>query len=230
MRFMLVIICVILFSTRIASADKVINPNVKIKEDAAGNKYFEGKNGTKFGMKEIKLTEEFTHQKPVIDEMKFLDDEEKDLVEKSLKENGRRLISAELKPAKNDYQNDWDRGTVEFNFRKGRNILGDEVFESSNYSFHKIVIPDGTILHDINFSQKNPHTQAIQGKNLYFIQCNLYNVEIDPSWTFDGGLKIHARHREETIDSKIYDVYEVEKDGIFQEVTREEIISDAIIP
>lgn len=167
---MLKLLLILFLFTNAYAADKVINPNVKVKEDAGG-KYFEGKNGKRFEMQEFALTSQYTHQKPIINEAKILDDEEKDLVKKTLKENGRRLIMKELKPAKNDYHHDFDRGTVEYTPK------------NRNYSFHKVIIPDGTVVKNCNFTQKNPDTQAIQGENLVFIECNLVNNAINPSWT-----------------------------------------------
>ncbi len=83
----------------------------------------------------------------------------------------RGLISATHEAILKDYKNDFDRGTVEYNF------------QSKNYSFHKVVIPNGTIIKEANFTQKEPHTDCIAGKNLTFIECNLVNVELDPTWT-----------------------------------------------
>jgi hypothetical protein len=83
------------------------------------------------------------------------------------------LVHKEVRPLKNDYQNDFDRGTVAYTTK------------ARNYSFHKIVIPDGTTVMDTNFSQKEPHTQAIEGKDLTFISCNLVNIQVDLSWVLD---------------------------------------------
>ena len=123
---------------------------------------------------EIDLTPDFKLKKPVIDEMKVLDEEEKSVVEHTLKMEGRRLIHTELKPHKNDYKDDYDRGSVE------------HTPKCRNYSYHKIVIPDGTTIRDTNFTQRKPNTQAISGKNLIFIDCNLVNNVIDPSWNVSG--------------------------------------------
>ena len=117
---------------------------------------------------------DFTLQKPIISETKTLTKSEQLLVEIALKKSGRLLIHPELKPLKNDYQHDIDRGTVA------------HTDKCRDYAFHKIIIPDSTIIRDTNFSQKEPHTQAIQGKDLYFINCNLVNVEKDPTWTCEG--------------------------------------------
>ena len=127
----------------------------------------------------------------------------------------------EVIPAKNDYVDRLNRGTVYFNPEKG-NIFNSSKLKMRNYSFHKVIIPDGTTIEGVNFSQKDPHTDAIVGKNLTFIKCNLKNVEIDPSWTLTRSLSINAREREE--DG--FSIYEVEKNGKFEEVSREEIISD----
>ena len=86
--------------------------------------------------------------------------------------------------AKNDYVNRVDRGTVHFNPEKGWNSFeGKDVLKSRNYSNTKVIIPDGTTVEGVNFNQKEPHTEAIVGKNLILIDCYLHNVEIDPTWT-----------------------------------------------
>lgn len=86
------------------------------------------------------------------------------------------LIHRELKPKKNDYENDFKRGTVEYTER------------CSNYSFHKVVIPDGSVINEKNFTQAAPDTEAIIGENLIFNDCNLCNVLINPSWQLNGCL------------------------------------------
>lgn len=55
-----------------------------------------------------------------------------------------------------------------------------------NYSFCKVAIPDGSTMQELNFTQLNPNTPAISGRNLTFIDCNLGNCAIDPSWTIKG--------------------------------------------
>lgn len=94
------------------------------------------------------------------------------------------LIHRELKPKKNDYQNDFKRGTVDYNER------------CASYCFHTVVIPDGTVINDRNFAQAAPDTPAIIGENLVFNDCNLCNVLINPSWILNSCLVIK---RKETI-------------------------------
>ncbi len=79
------------------------------------------------------------------------------------------LKTEKYRPA--DYASEFDRGTVE-------HIEG-----WFNYSWHKLAIPDGSTVRSCNFSQRRPNTPAITGKNLTFIDCNLTNCAIDPSWT-----------------------------------------------
>ena len=143
---------------------------VEVAKDA-GKDVYKDKTGKSYQITEIPLISTYSLKKPVIDEAKTLTKDEQDVVEFSLKENGRKLIHKEVRPIKNDYQNDVDRGTVEYTPK------------CRNYSFHKVVIPDGTIIKDSNFTQKEPHTKAIEGKNLTFESCNLVNVATDPSWT-----------------------------------------------
>jgi len=63
---------------------------------------------------------------------------------------------------------------------------------------------------------------------LTFIKCNLKNVEIDPSWTVIDSLTIHAKEVEILDKDKTYISHQVEKDGKFEEVSREEIVSGDI--
>lgn len=164
-----------LFITGAIAEDKIINEKIKIKEDSTTKaQYFEGKNGTKYDMQEVVLSADYTLKKPVIDETKTLNAEEKDLVEKTLKQNGRGLIHIALKPAKNDYQDDKHRGTVDY------------TPACHNYSFHKVIIPDGTIIKETNFTQREMDTDAIQGENLTFIDCNMVNVRIKASWHLES--------------------------------------------
>lgn len=116
---------------------------------------------------------DFTLKKPSISSTKLLTKSEQVQVEDALKNKGARLIHIELKPAKNDYTNDHSRGTVEYTPK------------CRNYSFHKVIIPDGTIIREANFTQR-VLTAAISGKNLTFIDCNLVNVVVDPSWHLES--------------------------------------------
>ena len=166
---------------------------------------------------------DFVYIRPNFPTNKVLNAQEQSEVKKTL-HTGRNLIMMELTPAKNNYMNDFDRGTVHYNPRVGYNSwLKEEVLEARNYSHHKVIIPNDTTIKGVNFSRKNSHTNSIQGKNLTFIDCNLNNVEIDPTWTIIGGLHIHSRHRIIEEDGKTYDIYEVEKDGKFEEVKRTDI-------
>ena len=94
----------------------------------------------------------------------------------------RGKISCLVEPAKNDYVDDYDRGTVYFTTE----LRKDGTPKNRNYSFQKVIIPDGTEIRECNFTQRNPKTQAIQGKNLTFIDCNLVNNVIDPSWKLES--------------------------------------------
>lgn len=73
-----------------------------------------------------------------------------------------------------DYDNDLKRGTV--NYHEGL----------WNYSYHSVTVPDGTTIEERNFTQLTPNTPAITGQNLTFVNCNMLNVAIDPSWTVIG--------------------------------------------
>jgi len=78
-------------------------------------------------------------------------------------------VSRLVRPA--DYRNDVHRGTIEF----------DPSWR--NYSYHTVRIPDGTTVTKSNFSQIAPLTEAIVGRNLTFIECNLVNVQTHDDWT-----------------------------------------------
>lgn len=82
-------------------------------------------------------------------------------------------LSASKLPA--DYVSDLSRGTADFDPKW------------ANYSYHKVAIPDGATLTGMNFSQLEPNTAAISGKGLTFIDCNLVNCALDPSWTIKDG-------------------------------------------
>ena len=76
-----------------------------------------------------------------------------------------------VRPA--DYDNDLKRGTVEY------------MADWKNYAMHNVVIPDGTELRNCNFMQAIPNTAAITGLNLRFMDCNLVNCALDPSWVLE---------------------------------------------
>lgn len=78
-------------------------------------------------------------------------------------------VTAKYQP--NDYVDDLDRGTVEY----------DPIW--TNYSFHKVTIPAGTVIRDCNFAQTVPLTNAIivRGeRSVTFFNCNLGNVALNP--------------------------------------------------
>lgn len=116
----------------------------------------------------------FVYKKPNIDSKKKLDKSEQELVERSLKFEGRKLVHKDLKHTKNDYNDDTDRGTVEYTPK------------CSNYSFHKVEIPDNSVLENTNFTQFSPKTKAITGKNLTFKHCNMTNVFIEEDWIIES--------------------------------------------
>lgn len=116
------------------------------------------------------IDQTFTVQKPLISSTKILNVEESEEVKTALTQEGRILIHPRLDPVKNDYIDDYDRGTVKYT----QNV--------KNYSFHKVIIPDGTTVEGVNFTQNEPNTDAIVGENLTFIDCNLVNVRKHDSW------------------------------------------------
>lgn len=163
----------------------------------------------------------FTLSKLNIQSDKLLTKEEQLQVEDSLKNQGRKLISMYAKPAKNDYNHDFDRGTVFY------------TEDNYNYSYHKVIIPDGTIVEERNFFQKDPHTKAIKGKNLTFIECNLVNVEIDPSWIIQScnTTQVMRVVKEDVVDKGVTTrtiSHQVERNGVFvEEATYAEVLNTA---
>jgi hypothetical protein len=107
--------------------------------------------------------------KPLILADKILTTEEQVTVKTALLSSNAAIFKS-ITPIKNDYLDKYSRGTVKF----------DE--KHRNYSFSKVVVPDGTIIKECNFTQRTPNTLAITGKNLVFIGCNLTNNVIDKSW------------------------------------------------
>ncbi len=136
------------------------------------------------------------------------------------KNNLKGLISKHHTPAKNDYIDNYDRGTVLFNSIKGLNSYGREVFEASNYSYHKILIPNGTTIKDVNFSQKNYDTDAIEGEDLIFEHCNLVNILIHPSWVL---ISCNTTQKKEEIIANELVTYNRDSESKWIEVEREEI-------
>lgn len=91
----------------------------------------------------------------------------------------RGKISEKMTPAVNDYTGPYDRGTVEFNPA----LRANGKLQERNYSYTKVIIPAGTTVTGVNFTQKEPNTNAISGGNLTFVDCQMINVRINPSWT-----------------------------------------------
>lgn len=181
-----------------------------------GNGYKDNK-GKIYSITEVPLVSDYSYQKPDIDSAKILTKDEQDVVEYSLKENGRRLVHIRLRHIKNDYEHDFARGTVEYTPR------------SRNYSYHSVVIPDGTIIVEANFTQKEPNTEAITGKNLTFIGCNLVNNKIDPTWILETtnitqkkNIKKSEKNYENCLDCGIKEitisVFNKDKQGNWMEV------------
>ena len=173
----------------------------------------------------LMTTAVYAKDKPDIPKDKTLTSEERKEVKTYLKGK----IFVELQPAKNDYVDRYDRGTVIFDSSKSVNMFGRGVFNASNYAFQKVEIPDGTTIKEVNFAQRRPYTNAIKGKDLTFIDCNLCNVLIDPTWTIIGGLPIQKKSKKVTIGEKLYRRHLViPKNGSqWEEVKLEEITIDA---
>ncbi len=187
--------------------------------EESGKTFFKDSHGTKYESEDVPLISAFVLKKPVIDNNKILSEDESGVVEFSLKENGRRLIMNELIPAKNDYKNDFDRGTVYYTPK------------SKNYSFHKVIVPDGTVVSNSNFTQKEPFSRAISGKNLTFINCNLVNVMLDTTWVLNGGnysqIK-RTKKSEKALEggfTKIVISHKVYQNGVFVEVGEDEEVT-----
>lgn len=126
------------------------------------------------------------------------------------------IISIRLTPARNDYVDNFNRGTVEYN-----------PYER-NYSYQKVIIPDGTIITGKNFTQANAHTVTIIGKNLTFKDCQMINVEVDPSWTLVNSSNYHIRRKEIVKNGRTYEITEKDTGGIWNELVRQDITPDPV--
>lgn len=158
--------------------------------------------------------EEIRQEKLFLSNCGLIDDKNKKIKE------GRKLIHKELFPAKSDYKHDFDRGTVHYTPK------------CRNYSYHKVIIPDGTVIKETNFTQRIPYTLAVEGKNLTFIDCNLANILCDVSWVRQGCNNNQIKHiltfqgdwlKNGTIVGKMYkesiQVGEKYNKGVYKETT-----------
>ena len=158
--------------------------------------------------------------KPNISSTKLLNTTEQIAVKEYLEG---KIFNVGITPVKNDYVDKHLKGTVLYNP------------EHRNYSRYTVIVPDGTTLRNCNFAQKEPHTVAIIGKNLTFIDCNLTNVEPDPTWIYEGGCGTVQQKRvfknEIDIDlgggiigKKVIVSHQIEKNNKFVEVAEDEEI------
>lgn len=126
--------------------------------------------------------------KPDIDSEKILTKTEQETVKTALA--GR--IFKSLIPAKNDYVDSNNKGSVYFTTEK----RVDGTPEHRNYMNYKTIVPDGITVKNCVFHQHAPDTEAIIGKNLHFVDCSMRNVKIDPTWTFENchGVDVHLKY------------------------------------
>ncbi len=124
-------------------------------------------------------------------------------------------------PYKNDSVDDVHRGTVKFNFEKGKDKWGRQAYKMRNYSWHKVKIPNGSMIEGVNFKQYDPHTDAIEGENLTFIDCNMVNVEKHASWIYVGSYEVHVKKELEEHGGEWYEVLYRDEGGTWTEVSRE---------
>lgn len=152
----------------------------------------------------------------LFDETKLLNKNDS-MRQKEWLEMTRKKISKHLMPAKADYTDFLHRGTVYFNRELSLSFLLGETSKvgnhfihknTINYAYHKVIIPDGTYVSNANFTQAEPFTNAIEGKNIVFEDCNLMNVVIDPSWVVVGGIQLHKRDVIKTENGENYEVHE----------------------
>lgn len=126
---------------------------------------------------------------------KWSDDEKTHFKEKgfrAFRENEKPIISLTARPS--DYDNDLKRGSVHIH----ENL--------KNYSFCTVTIPDGSTIENQNFTQVQPDTDCIIGENITFIDCNLSNVRINPSWTLQDCNTAQFWLVEEEIEGKMKNV------------------------
>jgi len=128
-------------------------------------------------------------------------------------------ISPKLVYVKNDFVDELDRGTVAY------------TTEKRNYCFHKVEIPDATVLEYCNFRQAKPETDSIKGENLVFRYCDLKNVTIHPSWILDCCLALHEKikvKKEEVVDGvKIFTIEQkIKKKGEHSYTTQPDFLME----
>ena len=128
-----------------------------------------------------------------------------------LKDLLKGLVNGKLNMKKNDYVDDNNRGTVDYD----ENVI--------NYSKQRVEIPNGTTIRGKNFSQVAPFTDAITGNNLTFINCNLVNVNPNPTWTLIGSNNRQIRKTIDIQGATTYEVQEVFESGSWVEVSRDDI-------
>lgn len=143
-----------------------------------------------------------------------------------LKDNLKGLISINMTPRKNDYVDDFNRGTVEFNPTVKQDMFGRVVFVEKNYSYQKVKVPDGSYIVGVNFNQKTPHTNAIKGKDLTLERCTIVNVEVDSSWVLIDTYERHMKHEVVEEGDRQYQIILREIEGEFVEIQRKEIIPE----
>lgn len=133
-----------------------------------------------------------------------------------------------LVPTKNDYVDENNRGTVDFDPTMKINLVGREVLSNGNYSKHKVNFKDGQTIKGGNFSQSNPDTVISAAKNLTFIESNLTNVLVDDTWTLIECINPQVRFSIIEEGGKTYEIQEIRKNGIWSENQRIDI--SAVIP
>lgn len=111
--------------------------------------------------------------KTELNPVKWTPDERQQFLDKGFRHrrDGELPCTAFTRPA--DYEHDLKRG--ELKFMPGW----------FNYSLHTVTIPDGSEVRECNFTQCAPGTPAITGRDLKFVDCNLTNCIVDPSWQLE---------------------------------------------
>jgi hypothetical protein len=113
------------------------------------------------------------------------------------------LVRQSVRPP--DYIDDHKRGLVEFSESR------------KNFSRHRVLIPNGSVVVGKNFSQHVPNSDVIvrdkaNGNNLTFKDCNLVNVKTYADWIIEDSNTAQILHEE-------VDVYD-EKNNVVGKETK----------
>lgn len=126
------------------------------------------------GEKELQLAQELASKKGIELSAKDVSDLQTKGWRNRREGEFKPLVSSVARPS--DYENDYHRGTVEYDPKW------------KNYSYQKVKIQNGNTIKESNFTQIYPATDVFDrsagfGHDLTFEGCNLVNVKTYDDWT-----------------------------------------------